>query len=86
MPISPRMICPALMLAASRKDRVIGRTAMLVVSIRARKGFNQAGAPPGKRDAINDVGVFEMALRISLSHIGRARIRVRKRCLEALNI
>ena len=44
------------MLAASRKDSVIGRRRMLRVSIRTRNGFNQAGAPPGRRFAAANEG------------------------------
>ena len=44
-------MCPALMLAASRNDRVIGRTRILVVSIRTRNGFSHEGAPPGRSEA-----------------------------------
>jgi hypothetical protein len=49
IPIRLRTIWPALMLAANRNDRVRGRTRTLVVSIRTRKGFNQSGAPSGKK-------------------------------------
>ena len=42
-------MCPALMLAASRNDRVRGRTRILDVSIRTRNGFSQSGAPSGRR-------------------------------------
>lgn len=40
---------PALMFAASRNDKVSGRTVILVVSIRTRNGFNQSGAPSGRK-------------------------------------
>jgi hypothetical protein len=40
---------PALMLAAKRKDRVSGRTRILVDSIRTRNGFSHVGAPSGNR-------------------------------------
>lgn len=42
-------MCPAVMLAASRKDRVIGRTTVLIVSMRTRNGFSQIGAPSGRK-------------------------------------
>jgi len=42
-------MCPALMLAASRNDSVIGRTMILVVSIITRNGFSQSGAPSGRK-------------------------------------
>jgi len=55
-PVRAKTICPALILAASRKDSVKGRTIVLKVSITTRKGFNQLGACPGKRRAINTIG------------------------------
>jgi len=42
-------MCPALILAARRNDKVIGRTVTLVVSIRTRKGLSQSGAPSGRK-------------------------------------
>lgn len=47
---------PALMFAASRKERVIGRTENLDVSTITRNGFSQGGAPPGRSIAINFMG------------------------------
>lgn len=38
--IRDRTTWPAVMLAASRNERVMGRTIILVVSIRTRKGFS----------------------------------------------
>jgi hypothetical protein len=49
MPTRPITICPALILAASRNDRVIGRTTIEDVSIKTRNGFNHVGAPSGNR-------------------------------------
>jgi len=49
-------MCPALMFAARRKERVIGRTVILVVSINTKNGFNQSGAPSGRKWAINILG------------------------------
>jgi len=48
-PTRLRTIWPALMLAASRNERVKGRTIILVVSISTRNGFNQSGAPSGRK-------------------------------------
>jgi len=42
-------MCPALIFAANRKDRVNGRTEILVVSIKIRNGFSHVGAPSGKK-------------------------------------
>jgi len=46
-PINVRTMCPAVIFAANRKDRVIGRTRFLTVSIKTKNGFNQSGAPLG---------------------------------------
>ena len=48
---------PAVIFAASRNLRVIGRTEILVVSINTRKGFNHLGAPPGRREAVQWEGL-----------------------------
>jgi len=49
MPTRLRTMWPALIFAANRNDRVNGRTIILVVSIRTRNGFNQSGAPSGRK-------------------------------------
>jgi len=58
---------PALMLAASRKDKVIGRNKILKVSINTRKGFNHKGAPPGRRLAVKIYGLKIIADKIILN-------------------
>ena len=75
---------PALMFAASRNERVMGRRRILIVSTRARNGFNQSGAPPGRIPAINlviDQFIDEM---MSLNHRGIARDMVKNKCLVVL--
>lgn len=57
MPIRVRTIWPAVILAARRNLKVIGRTEILVVSIRTKNGFNHLGAPPGRREAIQYGGL-----------------------------
>lgn len=52
----PKTICPAVRLAANRKDKVIGRTKILTVSTKTRNGFSQEGAPPGRREAATEEG------------------------------
>lgn len=79
-------MCPALMFAASRKDRVIGRTTIDEVSISTRNGFNQSGAPSGSKWAIVAFGDFVALDRISISHIGNPNLRVKIRCLVTLNV
>lgn len=49
MPTRERTMCPALIFAASRNDRVNGRTITLVVSISTRNGLSQSGAPSGRK-------------------------------------
>ena len=49
IPISLNTMCPALILAASRKAKVRGRTSILIVSISTRKGLSQSGAPAGNK-------------------------------------
>jgi len=66
-------------LAARRKDRVIGRTQILVVSIKVRKGFSHLGAPPGSRLARESVGEARIPEIIKASHSGRPNERVNKR-------
>ena len=50
--MSHRTICPAVIFAPKRKLNVKGRTIILIVSIKTRKGFNHAGPPEGRRLAV----------------------------------
>lgn len=79
MAINMITICPALILAAKRKDRVIGRTEILEDSIRTRNGFNHEGAPPGKSMAINFMGDDIIDDRMRLSHRVRPNENVKIR-------
>ena len=47
-------MCPALIFAANRNDKVIGRAIILVVSISTKNGFNHNGAPLGSIFAIKE--------------------------------
>lgn len=85
-PTSLRTIWPALIFAASRNDRVAGRTKILVVSIRTKNGLSQSGAPSGRKWATDALGDFKNVDRIILSHRGRPRVRVKIRWLDVLNI
>lgn len=76
---------PALMLAARRKERVIGRTENLEDSTRTRNGFNQAGAPPGRSMAMNFIGFEKMEDRMMDSQRVRPKAKVKRRWLERLN-
>lgn len=85
MLINPRTMWPALMLAASRIERVTGRTRILTVSTRTRKGLRSAGAPAGRRPAAVEEG-FRIALEIIRDiHRGILRDKVIARWLVFLN-
>ena len=43
---------PALIFAAKRKDRVAGRTEILIVSTITKNGLSHPGAPLGKKVAV----------------------------------
>lgn len=73
-------------MAANRTVRVIGRTRILIVSIRIRAGFNHVGAPLGRRFAVAVLGSFEKPDRIRASHRGIPRVTVNRRCEERLII
>lgn len=74
------------MFAARRKDRVIGRTVTLVVSISTKNGFSQSGAPSGRKCATNIFGLNRSLEMISAIHRGSPRDRVNSKWLEVLNV
>ncbi len=55
-------------------------------STSTRNGFNHAGAPLGRRDAINFIGRDVNEDRIILSHRVSPNERVNRRCLVSLKI
>jgi hypothetical protein len=67
------------MFAASRNERVIGRTKILKVSTRTKKGFNHLGAPPGRSEAAAVEGEVATPEIIIPIHMGRPRERLNKR-------
>lgn len=74
VPMRVRRMCPVLMFAASRNDRVRGRAEILLISIPRRKGFNQFGAPLGRRLEIN-LRILRVSDDIIMaSQIGRAKV------------
>jgi hypothetical protein len=77
-------MCPAVMFAANRNDRVRGRTSTLVDSINTRNGFNQSGAPSGRKCAVDALGLNLNLEIINLSHMGSPRDRVVIKCLVEL--
>jgi len=70
-------ICPVLMLAASRNDRVIGRAEILRISILSKNLFNHPGAPLGINPATNDDRFLVIEEMIIDNHKGRAREKVK---------
>lgn len=71
--------CPALMLAARRKDKVIGRKENLEDSTAVRNGFNHAGAPLGRSEAIKVIGRDKIEERAELNHKVNPKERVKSR-------
>ncbi len=61
-----------------------GRTEILIVSIKTRKGFNHVGAPPGRIPAKKFEGEFEIEDIIRANHNGNAKLKVKNRWLEDL--
>lgn len=75
---------PAVIFAASRNDNVKGRTRTLDDSIRTKNGFNQSGAPSGRKCAVVALGLNINLEIINLSHSGRPKDRVIIRWLDRL--
>jgi hypothetical protein len=71
-------------LAASRNDRVIGRTVILIVSIKIKNGLSHVGAPSGKRCAIKDLGLCNILETIMVSHKGNPNVNVKIKCEDRL--
>lgn len=65
---------------------MIGRTAILVDSIRTRNGLSHSGAPSGSRWAVVAFVFQTMLDIISMSHRGRPNDNVKIRCLDVLNL
>lgn len=86
MAISIITMWPALIFAARRKDKVIGRTEILEDSMRTRNGFSQEGAPPGSRAAINLIGEERREEMIRLSQRVRPNEKVKTRWLDELKV
>lgn len=79
IPIRPRTMWPALMLAARRTLSVIGRTRTLIVSMIMRAGASQAGAPLGRKLAEAVFGFLAKPDRIRENQRGRARVTEKSR-------
>ena len=79
-------MCPALMLAVSRNDRVIGRTIVLTVSIITRKGLRGVGAPLGRRCARNFEEDWDRPDKMRVNHKGKPNDRLKTKWLVMLKI
>lgn len=77
---------PALIFAAKRNDKVKGRTIILVVSIKIKNGFNQSGAPSGKRWATVWERFLNAEDKIKDIHKGKPNDSVKIKCLVILNV
>ena len=77
-------MCPALMFAIKRTERVIGRAIILTVSITTRNGLRAAGAPIGKRAATTDPGRKTTPETIKDNHIGKPKEKETAKCLVPL--
>jgi hypothetical protein len=86
MPTKLSTMWPALIFAASRNDRVMGRTAILVDSISTRNGLSHSGAPSGSRWAAVAFTFHVVLDIINISHRGRPNDSVKIKWLEVLNL
>ena len=77
-------MCPALMLAMSRTERVIGRTKILTVSISTKKGLRGAGAPIGSNPAITEGGLKKTPDTRRESQRGKPKESDTAKCLVGL--
>jgi hypothetical protein len=68
--------CPAIMLAAKRTERVIGRMMLLIISMRTMKGIRGAGVPKGTKCAKKFVMLLANENIMKPNQRGRARERV----------
>lgn len=78
------MMWPALILAANRNDKVIGRTRVLRVSIITKKGFNHIGAPEGSKWAANEEGLKVAADKTIINQIGSPKAKEKRMWEENL--
>lgn len=71
------MMCPALILAKSRKHKVIGRTIILIISTKDKKGIRYHGVFAGKRDEV-DIGLTKKMITLAI-HKDRATAKLNDR-------
>lgn len=77
---------PAIMFAVRRIARVPGRIMFLTVSIITIKGIKIVGVPCGIRWANKLDVLFSHPNNIIANQAGRAMVKVKTRCLEAVKI
>lgn len=85
-PSSESIKCPAIILAVSRTDRVIGRMMFLIISMITMKGSNGAGVPDGTMWANIIFGDFAHPKIIIDSHRVNASGRFSMMCLVGVKI
>jgi len=73
------------MFAASRIERVIGRTRILNDSIIGRNGIRNEGVPIGNIKARLEYGLFIYEEIIRENHNGKDKVKVIAKCLVVLN-
>lgn len=72
---------PVIMLAVSRTAKVIGRTLILTVSIKTRKGAKGAGDPLGTKCAKKESGLYMALIIVILNHRVKAKPQLTIICL-----
>lgn len=77
--------CPAIILAANRTARVIGRIKALIVSIKTINGIKAVGVPCGIKWVSRLEVLFNQPYSINPIQIGMAKERVTPIWLEAVN-
>lgn len=78
--------CPAIMFAASRTERVIGRIRFLTVSIRTIKGISIRGVPAGIKWTRRLLALFFQAINIVVNQIGKDSAKVKDRWAEGVKM
>jgi len=69
------MICPALILANRRKHRVIGRTKILIISTKDKKGIRYHGVLAGNKEEV-DEGLTKKIITL-VNHNANAAARLK---------
>jgi len=74
------------MLAANRTDSVIGRIIFLIISIHTMNDINATGVPWGTKWASICKVLFIHPNSMNEIHNGRAKVKVKIKCLEEVKI